>query len=75
MAITIGERELSRTYAPSLSLAAAGTVLVRLLGDLQRRRDLRRSRRMLGQLDDRLLRDIGVDRATAKHEAARSFWD
>ena len=75
MALTIGEREMPRTYAPSLSLASAGAVLVQLLGDLQRRRDMRRSRRMLGQLDDRLLRDIGVDRATAKHEATRSFWD
>jgi uncharacterized protein YjiS (DUF1127 family) len=75
MAMTIGERALSRSYTPSLSLTSVGTVIVQLLGNLQRRHDLRRSRRMLGQLDDRLLRDIGVDRATAKHEATRSFWD
>jgi uncharacterized protein YjiS (DUF1127 family) len=34
-----------------------------------------RQRRALLALDDRLLRDIGLSRADAEHEAARSFWD
>jgi uncharacterized protein YjiS (DUF1127 family) len=34
-----------------------------------------RSRRALGALDDRMLHDVGIDRATAHSEAARSFWD
>lgn len=34
-----------------------------------------RSRRVLGALDDRMLHDVGIDRATAHREAARSFWD
>lgn len=34
----------------------------------------RRQRRHLGELGDHLLRDIGLDRATAAHEAAKPFW-
>ena len=34
-----------------------------------------RSRRRLGVLDDHLLRDIGLDPMTARHEAARAPWD
>jgi uncharacterized protein YjiS (DUF1127 family) len=30
---------------------------------------------VLGALDDRMLRDIGIDRATAHREAGRPFWD
>ena len=34
-----------------------------------------RSRRRLGNLDSRLLDDIGVNQADAKMESARSIWD
>lgn len=34
-----------------------------------------RERRDLSKLPDHILRDIGVDRATASEEAARPFWD
>lgn len=33
-----------------------------------------RQRRQLALLDDRLLRDIGLDRATAMEEASKPFW-
>jgi uncharacterized protein YjiS (DUF1127 family) len=36
---------------------------------------LARSRRRLIDLDDHLLRDIGLDRADALAEAARPLWD
>lgn len=36
---------------------------------------VREQRTRLETLDDRLLRDIGVDRMIAKHEAERPFWD
>lgn len=31
-------------------------------------------RRALAELDDRMLRDIGVDRAAQAHEARKPFW-
>ncbi len=34
-----------------------------------------RQRAALSTLDDRMLRDIGVDRASAQHEAERPFWE
>jgi uncharacterized protein YjiS (DUF1127 family) len=37
-------------------------------------RDRVRSRRLLGTLDERQLRDIGLDRATAEREAEIPFW-
>jgi uncharacterized protein YjiS (DUF1127 family) len=36
---------------------------------------LRRSRHRLGQLDDHLLRDIGIHPDHARIEAARPIWD
>lgn len=33
-----------------------------------------RQRRALARLDDRLLADIGVSRAAARHETAKPFW-
>jgi uncharacterized protein YjiS (DUF1127 family) len=35
---------------------------------------LARSRRDLAALDDRALRDVGIDRATAAQEASKPFW-
>ncbi len=35
----------------------------------------RQQRMRLDQLDDHLLRDIGVDRQTARRESVRPFWD
>lgn len=37
-------------------------------------RERARSRRILLGLDDRMLRDIGIDRATARHEGSQPFW-
>jgi uncharacterized protein YjiS (DUF1127 family) len=33
-----------------------------------------RQRRHLGELDDRLLRDIGLSRAEVENEVSRPFW-
>ncbi len=38
------------------------------------RAEIHRSRRQLAELDDRLLRDIGIDRAKARFEADKGFW-
>ena len=36
--------------------------------------DRARQRRQLGELDDRLLRDIGLSRAEGDHEISQRFW-
>jgi uncharacterized protein YjiS (DUF1127 family) len=41
---------------------------------LLRLEDRRRQRLALAELDDRLLADIGVSRAQARHEGSKSFW-
>jgi uncharacterized protein YjiS (DUF1127 family) len=71
-------REIARGDTPSFSFGralalAAGTVVVGVEA-LIARAELRKSRRQLAELDDRLLRDIGLDRGTARHEADKGFW-
>jgi uncharacterized protein YjiS (DUF1127 family) len=62
---------LRMASAPSLPLRAVARVaLERLFVWLT----LARSRRDLAQLDDRALRDIGIDRATAIEESSKPFW-
>lgn len=48
--------------------------LVRLFDRLGRWMDRSRQRAALGRLDDRILADIGCDRATAAAEADKPFW-
>jgi uncharacterized protein YjiS (DUF1127 family) len=72
-------RELSRSHAPSFSFGRvvallAGTFVVGI-ETVMTRLELNRSRRQLAELDDRLLRDIGVDRGRALYEADRGFWN
>jgi uncharacterized protein YjiS (DUF1127 family) len=56
----------------ALSLLAGAVVVG--VETLQTRAELKRSRRHLAELDERLLRDIGLDRAVARYEADRSYW-
>jgi uncharacterized protein YjiS (DUF1127 family) len=42
---------------------------------LLRWQELSRQRRALEELDDRLLKDIGLTRADVLQEATRPFWD
>lgn len=71
-------REMARAEAPSFSFGRAVALLagVAVVGveTLMTRAELRRSRRQLAELDDRLLRDIGIDRATARLEADKGYW-
>ena len=67
-----------RADAPSFSFGRvvaqlAGTVVVGI-EKVMTRAELARSRNQLAQLDERLLRDIGIDRATARFEAGKTFW-
>ncbi len=71
-------RAFARTDVPSFSLGRAvallaGAVVVGVEA-VMTRSELARSRRQLAQLDDRLLRDIGVDRGTARFEATKGYW-
>jgi len=71
-------REIARTDVPSFSFVRAlalmaGSVVVGVEA-LFNRAEVRKSRRQLAELDDRLLRDIGLDRGTARFEASKGFW-
>ena len=71
-------REIARADAPSFTLGralalVAGSVSVGIEA-LIARAEVRKSRRQLAELDDRLLRDIGIDRGTARCEASKGFW-
>jgi len=71
-------REMARADAPSFTfgraMALLGGVVVVGLEKAMTRAEIARSRRQLAQLDERLLRDIGLDRATARFEASKGFW-
>jgi uncharacterized protein YjiS (DUF1127 family) len=65
-AVVLGQRRsLSRT------LEAA---VIRAVDRLLLWNEHARTRRLLGGLDDHMLHDIGIDRATAEREAAAPFW-
>ena len=71
-------REIANAGTPSFSFGRAvallaGGVVVGIEHAMSRV-ELARSRRQLAQLDERLLRDIGLDRATARVEATKGFW-
>jgi uncharacterized protein YjiS (DUF1127 family) len=71
-------RGIARAEVPSFSLGRAAALLAGLIvvavEALLTRVELHRSRRQLAELDDRLLRDIGIDRARARYEADKGFW-
>jgi uncharacterized protein YjiS (DUF1127 family) len=71
-------RELTRAEASSFSFGRAAALLAGMVAvgveALMTRAELRRSRRQLAELDDRLLRDIGVNRAKARYEATKGYW-
>ncbi len=68
--VRIGPRGApSFSFGRAVSLLA-GTVVVGI-EKVMTRAELARSRNQLAQLDERLLRDIGLDRATARFEATK----
>ena len=71
-------REIARPVAPSFTFGRAVALLTGVVAvgfdHLMTRTELAKSRRQLAQLDERLLRDIGLDRATARFESTKGFW-
>ena len=72
MFINMGSPALTRRPAPALHSGRRG---LGLIGELVAAwMERRRSRRHLAQLDERLLRDIGLTPGEAMEEAAAPFW-
>ena len=71
-------REIARTEASPFTFGRAMALLAGAVAvgvdTIMTRAELARSRRQLAELDERLLRDIGLDRGTARYEASKSFW-
>lgn len=55
-------------------IKADGGLATRLFDQLFTWLDRARQRRHLGELDDRLLRDIGLSRSDVDQEISRPFW-
>jgi uncharacterized protein YjiS (DUF1127 family) len=71
-------REITRPEPFSFSFGRAVALLAGMavmgIEALMARAELSRSRRQLAELDDRLLRDIGIDRARARFEVDKGYW-
>jgi uncharacterized protein YjiS (DUF1127 family) len=68
-----------RLTAPAASAASCRLeypqgFLTRLFDALGAWQDRAAERRQLARLDDRMLRDIGIDSASARYEALKRFW-
>ena len=63
----------SRSVRPRLG-GLPGNLLTRALGAVLEWNDRYRQRIHLAQLDDRMLRDMGVSRSEAFHESDKPFW-
>ncbi len=50
------------------------TAVVAAFAQVREWRERARSRHALLRLDDRMLRDLGIDRVTAQYLGSRSFW-
>ena len=55
--------------------APAGKRIARLLGAIELALQVRRERRILLAMDDRTLKDLGLNGSIAYAEASRPFWD
>ena len=71
----IVESDMQAPAKLALAHSARGIGLVaRLFDRIYMWRNRARQRRHLAELDDRLLRDIGLSRVEVQHEISRPFW-
>jgi uncharacterized protein YjiS (DUF1127 family) len=57
-----------------ISLKGLGTLIVKATDTVLDWQERARQRHRLGEMDDHLLRDIGLSRADLEHESAKPFW-
>ena len=62
-------------FSAKAPAASPGAVLLRAWRALGEMAHARQTRRMLAEMDDRMLADIGIGRGDAMTEAARAPWD
>ena len=62
------------TPAADISLKGLSTLIVNAMDTVLDWQDRARQRRHLGEMDDHLLRDIGLSRADLEYESSKPFW-
>jgi uncharacterized protein YjiS (DUF1127 family) len=63
-----------RAPAPDISFKGFSGLIVKATDTVLDWQERARQRHRLGEMDDHLLRDIGLSRADLEHEAAKPFW-
>jgi uncharacterized protein YjiS (DUF1127 family) len=71
--------DFAPAFAPAISrlggaLARIGARMARLIGTIELALQVRRERRILLAMNDRMLKDLGLN-GIAYAEATRAFWD
>jgi uncharacterized protein YjiS (DUF1127 family) len=62
------------TPAADISLKGLSTLIVNAMDTMLDWQDRARQRHRLGEMDDHLLRDIGLSRADLEYESSKPFW-
>ena len=62
------------TSTLDISLKGLSALIVSVTDTVLDWQERARQRHRLGQMDDHLLRDIGLSRADLEHESAKPFW-
>jgi uncharacterized protein YjiS (DUF1127 family) len=60
--------------AADISLKGLNTLIVNAMDTVLDWQERARQRHHLGEMDDHLLRDIGLSRADLEHESSKPFW-
>jgi uncharacterized protein YjiS (DUF1127 family) len=60
--------------AADISLKGLSALIVKATDTVLDWQDRARQRRRLGEMDDHLLRDIGLSRADLEYESSKPFW-
>jgi uncharacterized protein YjiS (DUF1127 family) len=72
--LTISSGTAVASRAPTTQLEAVLRLMTGAVQSLSRRVERSRQLRALAELDDHLLRDIGLGREHVRHACSQSFW-